>query len=410
MLTRIEALNFRCLRYVSRSLDPFHVLVGPNASGKTTFFDVVGFVSRLLNDGLEAAIEAVTPNPLDLLFGRKGDRFELAINVRLPDNLLPDAHGIRYELVVHVDRDAYAEIEIETTSLLPSVVDADESKAVPSTSTEGIPESLHMDVPLESQVMTRTLRSASFAQEVETGHDQVQRRFHTLSLPQNKSALANLPEDETLFPASLWLKQFLRDGIATLSIDGTRLQRPSPPENKHRFHSGGLSMPWTVLGMSEADRAEWIEHIQTALPDIVGIRPVIRDEDRHCYLMIQYQGLAEIPQWMVSEGTLRLMALTLPAFSGQTHGVLMVEEPENGIHPKAIETVYQALSTVSDSQVLMTTHSPVVVNIAEPADILCFAKNKSGVVSVVRGSEHPSLIDWQHDISLGTLFAAGVLE
>ena len=27
-----------------------------------------------------------------------------------------------------------------------------------------------------------------------------------------------------------------------------------------------------------------------------------------------------------------------------------------------------------------------------------------------RGSEHPSLVDWQHDISLGTLFAAGVLE
>ena len=50
MLTRVEALNFRCLRYVSRPLDRFHVLVGPNASGKTTFLDVVGFVIRLLNE------------------------------------------------------------------------------------------------------------------------------------------------------------------------------------------------------------------------------------------------------------------------------------------------------------------------------------------------------------------------
>ncbi len=30
----IEALNFRCLRYVSQPLGPFHVLAGPNASGK----------------------------------------------------------------------------------------------------------------------------------------------------------------------------------------------------------------------------------------------------------------------------------------------------------------------------------------------------------------------------------------
>ncbi|MFN4258579.1 MAG: hypothetical protein ACK4RK_04730 [Gemmataceae bacterium] len=38
MLTLIEALNYRCLRYVHQPLGPFHILVGPNASGKTTLF------------------------------------------------------------------------------------------------------------------------------------------------------------------------------------------------------------------------------------------------------------------------------------------------------------------------------------------------------------------------------------
>jgi len=46
MLTLIEALNFRCLRYIRQPLAPFHVLVGPNASGKTTFLDVVAFLGR----------------------------------------------------------------------------------------------------------------------------------------------------------------------------------------------------------------------------------------------------------------------------------------------------------------------------------------------------------------------------
>ena len=40
MIRRIQALNFRCLRYVDVELDRFHILVGPNASGKSTLFDV----------------------------------------------------------------------------------------------------------------------------------------------------------------------------------------------------------------------------------------------------------------------------------------------------------------------------------------------------------------------------------
>ena len=56
MITRIEALCYRCLRYVSQPLGPFHVLVGPNASGKTTFLDVIAFLGRLVSDGVDAAI------------------------------------------------------------------------------------------------------------------------------------------------------------------------------------------------------------------------------------------------------------------------------------------------------------------------------------------------------------------
>jgi len=41
MISRIEALNYRCLRYIDRNLGPFQLLVGANATGKTTFPDGV---------------------------------------------------------------------------------------------------------------------------------------------------------------------------------------------------------------------------------------------------------------------------------------------------------------------------------------------------------------------------------
>jgi predicted ATPase len=52
-VTRIEALGYRSLRYVSQPLLPFRVLVGPNASGKSTSLDVIAFLGDLLRVGLD---------------------------------------------------------------------------------------------------------------------------------------------------------------------------------------------------------------------------------------------------------------------------------------------------------------------------------------------------------------------
>ena len=87
----------------------------------------------------------------------------------------------------------------------------------------------------------------------------------------------------------------------------------------------------------------------------------------------------------------------------------LIDEPENGIHPLAIETMYQSLSSVYDAQVLMATHSPVILGIAEPENVLCFAKTAEGAVDIITGREHPRLKDWHGEVDLGTLFASGVL-
>ena len=56
MISLVEALNYRSLRYVRQPLCPFQILIGPNGSGKTTFLDVPSFLAHLVQAGLEAAI------------------------------------------------------------------------------------------------------------------------------------------------------------------------------------------------------------------------------------------------------------------------------------------------------------------------------------------------------------------
>ncbi|MCP4695166.1 MAG: AAA family ATPase, partial [Desulfobacterales bacterium] len=72
MIRLIEALNYRCLRYIRQEINDFNVLVGPNASGKTTFLDVVSFLGDLASDGkLDGAIQKRTSNFFDLLFAHR---------------------------------------------------------------------------------------------------------------------------------------------------------------------------------------------------------------------------------------------------------------------------------------------------------------------------------------------------
>ena len=112
---------------------------------------------------------------------------------------------------------------------------------------------------------------------------------------------------------------------------------------------------------------------------------------------------------MASDGTLRLLALTLPAYLPDFNGVYLIEEPENGIHPRAVETMFQSLSSVYGAQMLLATHSPVILSMAEPKSVLCFAKTSEGITDIVRGDQHPRLREWQGEMNPGTLFAAGVL-
>jgi predicted ATPase len=111
----------------------------------------------------------------------------------------------------------------------------------------------------------------------------------------------------------------------------------------------------------------------------------------------------------VSDGTLRLTALTLPAYLVDLRGIYLIEEPENGIHPSAVATAYDSLSSMYSAQVLLATHSPVVLNAAKVDDVLCFGKDEDGSTDIVLGSEHPRLIEWRGSDNLGTLLAAGVL-
>jgi predicted ATPase len=209
-----------------------------------------------------------------------------------------------------------------------------------------------------------------------------------------------------------WLKNLLSDGVQSMVLNSQLIRKASPPLRAHVFRPDGSKLPWVVASLRDQQPANfenWVAHLRTSLHDIEDIRSIERPDDKHRYLMIRYTGGLDVPSWMASDGTLRLLALTLPAYLKDFTGIFLIEEPENGIHPHAVETMFQSLSSVYDAQVLMASHSPVVLSLADPATVLCFAKSHEEATDIVLGSEHPELREWRGETNFGDLFAAGVL-
>ena len=416
MIRTIEALHYRCLRYVRQPLDRFHVLVGPNASGKTTFLDVVAFLGRMVSDGLDAALHERSENFVDLLWGREGSCFELAIEVDIPADRRQvlrkkEYDALRYEVRIGIDpgRQEIGILE-ERGVLKPATHD-------PIQSYEIFPRELMAPKTIlmeKTRANWRTVFSKvggndHFYSEVE--EESGKGWYPSVRLGAKKSTLANLHEDESRFPASTWLKELLENGLQRFFLNSLLLRKASAFQVDSAFRPDGSNLPWVVESLRKHKRAfrDWLEHVKLVLPDVSDIRTVLRKDDRARYLTIRYEGGLEVPSWMASDGTLRLLALTILPYLPDANGIYLIEEPENGIHPAGAQAVFDSLSSVYQGQVLLATHSPVILSVAEARQVLCFKKTVSGATDIVIGRDHPRLKDWMGSPNLGDLLAGGIL-
>jgi predicted ATPase len=421
MFSRIQTRHYRSLKGVDQSLGPMQALVGPNASGKTTFLDVMGLLSDLirLRGDVREAVLSRSASFDKLIWQGPGasDSFQLAVEAPIPqvvrDRMADDKKQhdlVRYELEIGMDR-ASNELGLNHETLWLRTADE------PGRETQrALFPAVRVDAP---SVLSHSKKGFRIAlKKVPGGNDNYYPEgaasyTPSFKLGRTKSALAHIPADEKSFPVSTWFRGLLESGVQNVVLNSQTIRQPSPPGLGLRFQTDGSNLPWVIaeLRRDPARFAGWLDHVRTALEDVADIDTVERDEDRHRYLVIRYSNGAEVPSWLASDGTLRLLALTIPAYLNDLDDVFLIEEPENGIHPRAIETVIQSLSSIYSGQVLLATHSPVALNLLDAAQVLCFAKDETGATDIVAGNRHPALQEWRRGYpDLGVLFASGILS
>lgn len=412
MLQRVETWHYKCLKKIDVNLEPVNILIGPNASGKSTLLDVLDFLRDALADNVESAVRKRGSTLEELVWNqaRVEDGFEIAIEVNIPEELNnPKGYQrVRYEVGVGLDPEIGIYVKGENLWLIGSQFNMIQPSLFPDelNNVRQIVHTLGINVPNGSRLVTHKTRDRKDYLRAERATWEA-----TFQLDPKRLVLSGLPDVER-FPIASWFRQFLNQNIYALQLNSRAMRRPAPYDVPKTFQPDGSNLPMLVDSLRKSDEQRfnwWIGHLQTVLEDLETVIVRERPEDRARYLEVGYRNGLCVPSWMLSDGTLRLLALTLIAYLPNKNEIFLIEEPENGMHPKAIEAVFQALSSVYDSQVFLATHSPLFLSLANYKSLLIFSKTPSGATDVVRGPNHPILAEWDREGSLATLFAAGVL-
>ena len=419
MIRRIQVLNYRCLRYVDVALDRFQLLAGGTGTGKSSLLDAIAFLSDLMRHGLQAAVAARTGDFRDLVWGRPEDNpcFEVAVEFELPSDLSQelgestDFPRFRYEIAV-ADRGDGAVIDNERGILLPSAP----RRAVAQQSLfsdpppAAIPSAGHRRG--SKTVFSKSARNDSF--NVEVAGSGGKGWAVRIALGSRRSTLASLPDAPDSFPASTHIRQTLRQRVTPMALAGSALGGPCPPGRPAPALAADLSnLPWVVRRFRETDPANfdrWIELLRAALPGFGALRVTERESDRYACLSILDSSGTEVPSRTASDGTVRLIALTLIPRLPAPGRIYLACNPEHGLDAKAIRSVYQALSGVSGLQVLASTCSPQLLGCAEPRELLCFVRNAEGATEVAAGHRHPNIEQWSDARDNARLFAPELLD
>lgn len=444
MITRLEATRYRCFEHLGVDVGDFRVLVGANGSGKTTLLDLpVLFGDLLRANNVSAPFMERRPelppragNLNELVFAGRGSDFSLAVEARLPDAvqskvlegmfarkrtersrqaLQEDRRHwpthIRYEVGLRIGADQALQVAYEYLFMFPESDGPDRRQAGFHGVVAGSKKHWHLTLKRE------------IGYESEFTPETPQANAAKVGLPEILLAMPRvLFEPEAGYPAARWLHGLLTTDTVFLEPNWSAMRQASPPGQPKVITANGRNIPWLALALKREGALEgapadfrserfsdWIAHVQTALPQVADIDVREREDDHHSYFVVSYKGDFKVPSPGLSDGTLRILTLTLLPYLSKHPAILVTEEPENGIHPRAIEAVLQSLSSMYDSQVWVSSHSSVVLARAKLDQLLCARLASEGGVEIVPGTDHPRLQEWRGGIDLGSLFAAGVL-
>jgi predicted ATPase len=366
MLNRVHIENFKCLRDVTVELSPFTALIGPNDSGKSSFLDALQTLGRLVTEPISSVFSG------DREFGNLVWRKNVQQSIKL------EASG-------KIDNEPYLyclEFSGAARPLIESLKVGDSVLLSTSGNQMRIGQQTHQAVQ-----GTTTLFVVAQSQQV-----QVQ-------------------------PIARKIASSLR-ASQEYHFDPAQMVKVSIPQADEILKPSGENLSGFLDSLnSGADRSafEAIERdLHEAVPTLLRISlPPAKDRSgakRLEFVLSGSNGKPTIPASLASNGALLLTAYLALAHSATTE-ILLIEEPENGLHPERLQLVVDLLRKMTTGQkgsrprqVIITTHSPLLLNCVAADEVRVFSPDASHGTQVRRMDQAPDIKKLLKEFGTGELW------
>ena len=403
MITRLHVRGFKNLTDLDVRLGAFNCIAGPNGAGKSNLFDVVALLSRLAAGAtLDVAADAVRGGrrqDVAHLFtqGTSSDRrLELVVEMIVPregvDFLLKQVRAsntfLRYRLVL---------VPGEGPGGLGSTLRIAEEELVPILKGAWSREICFPHEPSWRDSLLESTREGKYIRTEALGDGgRVIKMFGDSDVGRGRgrptlASAAALPEtmlskaqDGAAHPTAVLVRREMMSWTQ-LALEPTALRRPDELRGPTAIDERGHHVARTLYALHQRDPNVYAR-VSNRLFELVDDLRTLRvdlDEKRELFtILATNRAGVELPAGALSDGMLRFLALAVLLEDPSHRGVICLEEPENGVHPKRIPAILRLLQEIAvdpsvpagddnpPRQVILNTHSPVVVANVDRDDLL----------------------------------------
>lgn len=201
-----------------------------------------------------------------------------------------------------------------------------------------------------------------------------------------------------------------------LSLSPEHMGLPVPQQRTGggvRLTRNGSNIADYLLDLRRQDQSAFdgiVETMAFVLPYARDLQPSVTSEiERKAWLQLTESDF-KVPGWMLSTGTLRLLALLALLRHPSPPPLIVVEEIENGLDPRSIHLIVDEIRDVVQSgrsQVIVTTHSPYLLNLLPLQAIVLAERNSGGEPVFWRPSDEEEVKEWGKKFAPGELYTAG---
>ena len=153
--------------------------------------------------------------------------------------------------------------------------------------------------------------------------------------------------------------------------------------------------------------------LRYVLPYVTELQVASTSEIERLLYLQMGEGDAKLPGWLLSTGTLRIVALLAVLRHPEPPPVVFIEEIENGLDPRTIHLIVEEIRSAvqyGGMQVVITTHSPYLLDLLPLSTLVLCERDETGQPRFYRPTNDESMQRWARDFAPGQLYTMGQLQ